>query len=335
MDVNFGRISDLNGLPELIVHHAGDEGLFEAFARQSLPLELLDTPEALIPMRDLIALYRNAADVSAIRSFGLDAAQDLDISTYPIIGPFILQAPSLRQALVRFQKALPYYENGSRLTLQESGNEFIVGYENIYQNMVGFRHAGDMTIRIIQAVIRAFAGSLWQPRRVLTCYPKGPWEQDFEEAFSSPIEFRENMIALVLERDLVDSATNDRETQQGELVCFADLRRFGQDLPIDFPGIVANLVDSELPTGLISLDGISARLALGPRTVQRRLDECGLNFRNLVTRCRMKRARELLSEADASVELVSLELGYSSVSHFTRAFSKDHGIGPSEFRQTR
>jgi AraC-like DNA-binding protein len=75
-------------------------------------------------------------------------------------------------------------------------------------------------------------------------------------------------------------------------------------------------------------------LGLGPRTVQRRLDENGLNFRTLVTVCRMRRARDLLSETNASVDHVSRELGYSCVSHFSRAISKDHGSAPSEFRQS-
>jgi len=91
-------------------------------------------------------------------------------------------------------------------------------------------------------------------------------------------------------------------------------------------------VEYGISTGAVSLENISEKMALGPRTVQRRLDEHGLNYRKLVTACRMRRARELLSGTEASVKLVSAALGYSMTSHFTRAFSKYQGITPSEFR---
>jgi len=40
-------MSAFNGPAPLIVHYAGDEGLERVFARQSIPLELLDTLELI------------------------------------------------------------------------------------------------------------------------------------------------------------------------------------------------------------------------------------------------------------------------------------------------
>ncbi len=335
VDLTYGRIRDLNGLPELVVQKAGENALYDVFARQSLSIELLDDSDAIIPMKDLISLYRNAAEVCAIRSFGLEAAKDVHIDDYGAFGGFMTQAPTLRRAFLRLQKTLPFYESGSRVTLQESGKEFIVGYENIHQNMVGFRHAGDMTIRLIEGLIRCYLGEDWHPRRVLACCTKGFWEQDYEDAFAASVEFRADKVALVLDRELVDQEKHKRDVALGKLVGLADIQRLGQDLPVDFVGAVAKIIEMRLPIGKVNLEDTAKALVLGPRTLQRRLNDHGLSYRYLVEWCRMRRARELLSGTEESIERISRELGYSTTSHFTRAFSRVYDVTPTEFRMTR
>ena len=86
MDVGFGRVSDLNGLPELIVQKAGKDALYTILGQQSIPIELLEQPDAILLMKDLISLYRGAAEVTAVRSFGLDAARGLDLRDYASMG---------------------------------------------------------------------------------------------------------------------------------------------------------------------------------------------------------------------------------------------------------
>ncbi len=332
--MSYGRISDLNGLPELIVQKAGEDALRWVLDQQSIPFELLEEPDAIILMKDMLALYRSAGEVTGLRSFGLEAGQGLDISDYGAMGNFVLQAPSLKDAFLRFQRALPFYESGSRLTLQETGAEFIVGYENIYQNLVGFRNMGDMTLRIIEGTVRGYLGNDWRPNRVATCGKKGRWEQDYEDAFIAPTAFREDRLALVLDRGLVEENAAHGLIGPGELVSFADIKRMGQKLPDDFVASVAMIIEMNLTDQRATLEQTAKKLALGPRTLQRRLGEYGFNYRQLVDRCRMSRACDLLSGSAANVEDISREVGYSCTPHFTRAFSRVHDITPSEFRMT-
>ena len=99
-DVSYGRVSDLSGLPDVILSHAGEEGLERALSRQSLSPEILEHPDAVIPMKDLIALYRNASEICAIRSIGLDAVQGLRPCDYGPMGSFVGQASTLRRAFL-------------------------------------------------------------------------------------------------------------------------------------------------------------------------------------------------------------------------------------------
>lgn len=333
MDLGYGRVSDLNGLPELIVQQGGTDALHYVLGLQSIPLDLLAKPNSILQMRDIIALYQGAAEVTSIRSFGLDAARGLDLRNYDAMGNYLIQAPTLKQALLRFQRSLPFYEDGSKLTLRMTGEEFIVSYENIYQNCIGYRHAGDMTLRIVEGVIRNYLGEDWQPRRVAICCEKGRWEQDYVDAFDAPITFREDSIALVFDRRLAEETAANSLIEPGELVSFADIRRLGQNLPDNFVTRVATIVGMNLTEQSVNLEHTAEKLSLGPRTVQRRLDRYGLSYRQLVDRCRMSRACDLLSGSAATVEHIGHEVGYTATSHFSRAFLRVHGVTPSEFRK--
>lgn len=57
--------------------------------------------------------------------------------------------------------------------------------------------------------------------------------------------------------------------------------------------------------------------------------ETGETFVEYMTRMKMERAREMLSDTSAAVEEVALALGYDNRSYFVKLFKKYYGISPS------
>ena len=47
---------------------------------------------------------------------------------------------------------------------------------------------------------------------------------------------------------------------------------------------------------------------------------------------RMERAKRLLAETGSSVSAIGYEVGYNTLSHFSRVFKKMFGVSPSEYR---
>jgi len=116
---------------------AGDEELSRAFRDQGLPTALLATPDAAVRMRDLIGLYRCAAEITGVRSFGLQASTGVRVEQHGLFGQYLMQARNLPHALERFRTALPYHESGSSLEIEAKGNEIRIGYRNLHQGLVG------------------------------------------------------------------------------------------------------------------------------------------------------------------------------------------------------
>ncbi|UTW55646.1 AraC family transcriptional regulator [Kordiimonas sp. SCSIO 12610] len=82
----------------------------------------------------------------------------------------------------------------------------------------------------------------------------------------------------------------------------------------------------------IKIEDISSKLSMSERTLRRRLDAEGTNFREIYTDVRMGIATELLETVKLSVEAVSWRVGYTEPAAFIRAFSKKYGRTPGKVR---
>jgi AraC-like DNA-binding protein len=69
-----------------------------------------------------------------------------------------------------------------------------------------------------------------------------------------------------------------------------------------------------------------------PRTMQRRLAEVELTYREVLEQARYDRAAVLLTQSDMAIAGIARRLGYSEPTHFSRAFRRMAGISPMEYR---
>ncbi|VVE17954.1 AraC family transcriptional regulator [Pandoraea horticolens] len=79
---------------------------------------------------------------------------------------------------------------------------------------------------------------------------------------------------------------------------------------------------------------ISRSVGLSPRTLQRRLNYCGVDFDALRDETRRLEALQLISSGNYSATEIAYMVGYSDQAHFTRAFKRWTGSIPSRYRFT-
>jgi AraC-like DNA-binding protein len=85
-------------------------------------------------------------------------------------------------------------------------------------------------------------------------------------------------------------------------------------------------------TGQSTLPDCAKKLATSVRTLQKRLNEMGANYIDIVQRERIKLAKHSLRWTDSSLDEISLQLGYAEQTSFGRAFKRATGLTPKEFR---
>jgi AraC-like DNA-binding protein len=82
-----------------------------------------------------------------------------------------------------------------------------------------------------------------------------------------------------------------------------------------------------------TLETVSARLYMTSRTLKRRLQAHGIQFRQLLDEARKRDSFRLLKDPTLSLEEIAHRLGYSASANFTRAFRKWTGAAPGAYRE--
>jgi len=92
-----------------------------------------------------------------------------------------------------------------------------------------------------------------------------------------------------------------------------------QGLPIQCE--VLRIIERTFPASP-TIESVAAALSMNIRTLQRRLKESDVSFRNLLDECRARRAIRYLEDGELTVTQISTMLGYSEPAHFCRAFRR-------------
>jgi AraC family transcriptional regulator, regulatory protein of adaptative response / methylphosphotriester-DNA alkyltransferase methyltransferase len=84
----------------------------------------------------------------------------------------------------------------------------------------------------------------------------------------------------------------------------------------------------------LNLNDVARRIATSRRQLQRIYQEIGgTTFREQLTRVRMDRAADLLSQNGFTVREIANRVGYRQPAQFAKAFRGRHGLSPSEYRR--
>ena len=84
--------------------------------------------------------------------------------------------------------------------------------------------------------------------------------------------------------------------------------------------------------GLPSLEAVAANFALSPRSLQRKLQEEGVSYQQLVDEVRKSLALQYLASGQYPLKEISYILGYNEISAFSRAFKRWTGAAPMRYQ---
>ncbi len=96
-------------------------------------------------------------------------------------------------------------------------------------------------------------------------------------------------------------------------------------------GCIVRIMHSAEP----GIEQVAELMHMSPRTLQRRLDENNLNFRQLLDETRLRLAQAYLNDPRLQIKDVAHLLGFSEQSAFNRAFKRWTGISPGQFAKTQ
>jgi AraC-like DNA-binding protein len=92
-----------------------------------------------------------------------------------------------------------------------------------------------------------------------------------------------------------------------------------------------SLLEALVPMGQAKIEIVAQHLHLHPRTLQRRLNDHGCSFSQLLEEKRRMMAERLLRDGNLPLSNIASYLGYAEQSAFNHAFERWHGQSPSKW----
>ncbi|MBH1974000.1 MAG: helix-turn-helix domain-containing protein [Rhodobacteraceae bacterium] len=102
----------------------------------------------------------------------------------------------------------------------------------------------------------------------------------------------------------------------------------------DFVSILRNILQPYLGDLHPDLAFAADIIGMSTRTLQRRLQQCGSSYSEVLQEARFEVARSLLDGSGSKMIDVAMTAGYESQQHFSRAFRRFTGVTPTAYRRS-
>lgn len=301
-------------------------------ARAKLPPSALSSPESLLPFKQVVQFYADAARNEGEEQFGLLVGQRTQIADLGTYGRLLCQSLTLHDAINTGIHMVPTYTSGERFWLEEQGDRvwlcrnFVAGLDG------GLEQADHFSMMIMINLIRMAAGLQWRPTEVHLETRQVPGLDRIDPLMNARILFEQKATAVVFPRSLLSLPLGAPEGYQ-DAQRYQDYELLHSSAPATtFSGSVRQIVETLLPEKQTDIQVVAEIVGMSVRTFQRQLSDLDLTYSRLVEQVRFEQCLRLLHDSDIKLTEIAAELGYTDAANFTRAFKRWTGVSPSEFR---
>jgi AraC-like DNA-binding protein len=289
-----------------------------------------------VSLEVLYRAWQAAPALSGDPLFGLHAGQHSELGDYDIVDYLFATSATLGAAC---ESAARYF----RILSELANVRLVVGdgrarFQHLVQPALAdpLRHAWDCFFSGAIKRVHAVTSAPFSFLHVALMHDGAGHPEEYRRVFGAEVRFSEPIGELVIEARLLDTPLVGANAKLHRV-----LRRHADQLLARVPssddvvGRARAMIEERLHDADISLSIVAKRLGVSNRSLQRRLDEHGVRFRDLVDAVREERATRRIENPNLTLSELAEELGFSSLAAFHRAFVRWHGVPPGVYRSSR
>jgi AraC-like DNA-binding protein len=300
--------------------------------RHGINPSLLSNPDARIPSSAWDAVTLEAAEYIPDPAFGLLAARCWHPSNLGALGYAWLTSSTLRTALGRLVRYWRLLGEASSGRLEESSSGLMLVVERQAPDPATNEIMVDFAMSLVMDMCRMNAGSTLRPAAVEMRRARPKDRSPYRRFYGCAVHFDADEDGITVSYKDVDRAL---PTSNRQIAATMDRILVERLAELDKSDIVArcqaNLLE-QLSSGDVSEDAMADQLHMSRRTLQRKLADSDLTYKQLVDDTRRDLAMRHLDDPRHSITDITFLLGFSQQSAFTRAFKRWTGMSPSEYR---
>jgi AraC-like DNA-binding protein len=303
-----------------------------ALAAVGLNLATAQTPGAMITGQQELDFQREFVARTAGRpDLWMKAGRSYSIASFGAWGLALITSPTLAD-VVRLCARMDLTYSFVQYSPIERDGELVgvrVTYPDPLADLVPFSVHRDIvsTLRAWSALAQRQPFPL-----VRVCLPLTEVTEEFAEFVAAPVTLGETDVILEWNPSLSTESLPYGNAFHHETYlrqAAEQLARFR--LEQDWARVVVDAIKDTIGAGAAMTD-VAKRLHTSVRTLQRRLTDGGMSFRQLRDLARCEMAAKLLTETNMPVAEIAHRLGFEEPASFSIAFRRWSGLTPSQYR---
>lgn len=291
----------------------------------------LNDPHGRLPLRQLIALYEAAAQMTGDSAFGLHVGVRTSLQTFGVLGYVVMNSATVGLAFERLVRYLPIWTDGASFSLCRESSAVHLTWQYLDAGSVECRHDCEMTLLTAIKVSQFSAGI--RPREVRFQHSPPKNDSELRRLFQAPVHFRMGSNEVIFDSSTLASQVRHADPNLCDLlIANADVMLAAAPSKLDLIDRVRGAIRRSVNEADMGVVPVSRTIGIGARTLQRKLKAYGTSFRELFTEVRRALAEQYLRDPEMSIAEIAHRLGYSHPSEFHRAFRDSNGMAPRQYR---
>ncbi|MEH6800419.1 MAG: AraC family transcriptional regulator ligand-binding domain-containing protein [Halopseudomonas sabulinigri] len=251
-----------------------------------------------------------------------------------VLGYLLLACSNLAEGMAAYQRYERLFYGDDLVQMSSSATDVTLAWPA--QASTG-ELADSVAIAALLSLLRRLLDTPPVPLRVCFVFPEPPDEKvvvAYHDFFACPVHFSVDSTQVVFPTSVLtlplprsDPSVRrllDRQAQAA-LLALPESDAFARALQ--------QCMLRLLPEGALNLSQVAEELHVSVRSLQRRLDARGQNWRQLLDRLRQQLAQQYLADPALLLSDIALLLGFSEQSAFNRAFRRWSGETPAKARR--
>lgn len=300
-------------------------------AEAKLPPTLLQEPEALLPLRQVLHFIEHVAQAEGIEHFGLLAGQQTQIASLGALGRLLCHSITLEEAIHTLIHLAPSYNSGDRIWLNEQEKHIWLSRRFINRLEIAYPQAVYWSLMFLINLIRLGAGSQWIPSQIHLAIPPSSNLTQVEWLSNTQFFLNQDATAIAIPKTLLSlplqNSDEYRQEQRNR-----DYETLISSAPAtNFPASLKQIIGVQLRQGYPHIQYIAEILGTSVRSFQRQLNQANLTYSHLVEQVRFEHSVQLLSDPSNKAADVAVKIGYKDPGNFSRAFKRWTGLSPKDY----
>jgi len=289
------------------------------------PLKLRDS-RARYPVDGFRAAWRVADDQIQTPCWGLQAGEVWSPGDFHALGYAFLASRTLASALRRFRRYQVVVIQDASIEIEETDSALIVSHRlpDPTQDIAALQNARGS---FLLSICRQAYGQDLRFQEIAFTHPCR--HCFYEEFFGCSVRYEAAVNTVTFPRQVVERylPAHNLELARHQDEILQEFVRSLSDTSVS--GRVRQAVINDLPSGKPSAADVARTLAISSRTLQRKLQQEGTSFEDVIEGVRKKLAQNYVQSGEYDLLEVAYLMGFSTLPAFSRAYKTWTGRSPS------